>query len=215
MTSRSQRSEKSANVRSVKIIRNYNIIAPMFEIMEKFSKQCQEVAENGTVLYGRAPHIGKKAFLHTIYPPLSDEGIKFLSTKIGRSIPAHLAEFYKECNGLHYFGDTLSIDGMRTIQERGLDAFYQPYDLVTPNIDERIKKSTEDSIFFGGYDWDGSLIFTKTTDESVYICSPDSPKPLKDWGSISDFILSEAERIESLFDSKGIRIEKSKSTLPV
>jgi hypothetical protein len=193
----------------------YKIVAPMHEQMSRFSFLGEEKTSNGTMLYGKAPHIGSKAFLHTIYPPLTDNEILSMGRIIGKKIPEHLANLYRECNGLHYFVDTLSIDGLRIGSGRNFDTFYQPYDLTTPNVDERLEDADDDFIFFGGYDWDGSLLYTKTKNKEIYLCSPDSSEPLKFWKSIEDFISYEAGRISALFDSNGIEIDKNKSSLPV
>jgi len=128
---------------------------------------------------------------------------------IGNRIPEHLLKLYKECNGFHYFSDTLSIDGLR------LDGVAQPYGIEIPNVDERLRDADDDIIFFGGYTWDGSLVYTKDKDKRIYLCSPESSEPLKFWESIEDFISQEATRIAALFDSQGVPIDENKSTLPV
>jgi len=180
----------------------------MYEQTLRFSSLGEERKPNGTMFYGRAPHIAPVAFLHKRYPPLTDEQITELGNVVRNKIPDHLADLYRECNGLHYFSDTLSIDGLRT------DTIDQPYDIDIPNIHERPGDAGVDIIFFGGYTWDCSLFYTKTNDPKVYWCAGDSAKPLKSWNSIEDFISQEARRIAALFDSKGVPLNPDKSTLP-
>jgi len=193
----------------------FKIIAPLYEQMLRFSSLGEKRTPNGTMLYGKAPHVGSKAFLHTLYMPLTDDEVLSLGKIIRKKIPEHLANLYRECNGLHYFVDTFSIDGLRIGSGRNFDTFYQPYDLATPNIDERPRDAEDNLIFFGGYDWDGSLFYTKTNEKKVYWCSSDSSKPLKIWESIEDFIFHEANRIAALFDSHGIILNADKSPLPI
>lgn len=183
--------------------------------MLHFAKLGQQLTEHGVHLYGRAPHVGKQAFSHTLYPLLSDLQIASLGASIGRQIPAHLADFYRECNGLHYFVDTLSIDGLRLVGGRGFDAFYQPYGLATPNVDERIHGAADDMVFFNGYAWDGSRVYTKTDDRRVFLCPWHTVQPLKIWPSLQDFITGESARIFERFDAKGVLLDESRSTLPV
>ena len=190
------------------------IINPLIEKMIRFVSLGEEVAPNGTLLYGCAPHIGKKAFLHTLYPPLKENEILMLEKNIGIKLPPHLIDFYQECNGFHYFLDTLSVDGLRIGAGRSGADYYQPYDLKTINVDERISDAEVDCVFFGGYDWDGSLVYTRQNEADVYLCSVDSAKPIYSWPSISDFIHSESERIAGLFSLDGMQFDEEKSTLP-
>jgi hypothetical protein len=189
-------------------MRDLKIITPMYEQMLRFSFLGKEKKPDGTMFYGRAPHVAPVAFLHKLYPPLTDEQIIELGNVAGNKIPRHLADLYRECNGLHYFSDSLSIDGLR------IEGAHQPYDIDIPNVYERPKDAEDNIIFFGGYSWNGSLFYTKVNDEKIYWCDRKSTKPLKHWNSIEDFIYQEANRIAALFDSKGIPVDLNKSTLP-
>ncbi|NIE63551.1 SMI1/KNR4 family protein [Burkholderia sp. Ax-1719] len=192
-----------------------SLIAPLRSKMEQFSELGVESVNDGVALYGKAPFVGPKAFLHTIYPPLSSEGIVVLESEIGVRLPGQLVDFYRECNGLHYFVDTLTFYGLRSKAGRNSAAFYQPYDLKTPNVEERIRGAQDEIIFFAWYDWDGSFVYTKTSDSKIYFCRNDSTTPLKEWPSLRDFIADESERISKLFDEKGQPIDETASTLPV
>ncbi|WP_322084994.1 SMI1/KNR4 family protein [Burkholderia sp. BCC1999] len=191
------------------------LISPIRDRMVGFSSLGEDVAKNGTVLYGKCPHIGKDAYLHTLYPALTDAEIKILEEQIERKLPQQLVDFYGECNGFHYFVDTLIVYGLRSIAGRGADAFYQPYDMRTPNVDERIRDADEDAIFFAWYDWDGSLVYTRKNESAIYMCGNDSMKPVGKWSSLKEFLSEESERVLGLFDSKGILLDESASTLPV
>ncbi|MCL2591022.1 MAG: SMI1/KNR4 family protein [Betaproteobacteria bacterium] len=186
----------------------FKMISPVYEQMSRFSALGEE-NWRGAKRYGKAPHVAPAAFLHTLYPPLTDDQVLLLGETIGKKIPGHLTIFYKECNGFHYFSDTLSIDGLR------INGVAQPYGIEIPNVNERLRDANDDMIFIGGYSWDGSLIYTKEKDEKIYFCSPESSKPLKSWESIEDFIADEANRIAALFDARGVQIDEDQSTLPV
>lgn len=187
----------------------FKIITPLVKQMIKFAHLGERKVNNNVLLYGKAPHIGPSAYLHELYPALSKDEIQVLGKCINMKIPAHLVDFYSECNGFNFFCDKLAIYGLR------IQSSFQPYDLMTPNVDERLKDADDDMIFIGGYSWDGSRIYTKENDSKIYLCSPKSSRPLKIWESLSIFIAQEAERMPTLFDTNGIIIDASKSTLPI
>ncbi|WP_175010926.1 ankyrin repeat domain-containing protein [Burkholderia lata] len=183
--------------------------------MAEFSSAGERHTRNGAVSYGKCPHVGKDAYLHTLYRPLASEEIAVLEERIARRLPQQLVDFYGECNGFHYFVDTLIVYGLRAVEGRGEDAFHQPYDMKTPNVDERIHDAEDDVVFFGWYDWDGSLVYMKGDDSRVFICKRESVSPIGEWRSLKDFLSQESERISGLFDSDGMLIDATASTLPV
>lgn len=191
-----------------------SIIFPLYQHMQKFSS-ASDVQTNGARLIGHAPHVGKQAFLHGLYSPLSESDVLDLEAHLGMKIPEHLLGFYSACNGFNYFSDTLSLDGLRRTAGRGLDAVHQPYDLLTPNVDERLEDASPDMFFIGGYDWDGSRLYTHYGDPCIYFCSPESAEPLMQWPSMAEFIAAESQRIAGLFNDQGIEIDASVSTLPI
>ncbi|WGY73164.1 SMI1/KNR4 family protein [Burkholderia cepacia] len=182
--------------------------------MAKFSSLGECIAENGSALYGKCPRVGREAYLHTLYPPLAHDEIARLEQLVGRRLPQQLIDFYAECNGFHYFLDTLIVYGLRKRSGRSGGALLQPYDMRTPNVEERIRDADEDMVFFAWYDWDGSLAYTRCGDSSIYLCGSDSIRPLKQWDSLDDFLSSESERILGLFDSNGRLLDENASTLP-
>ncbi len=183
--------------------------------MKKFSSLGEVKIEVGSILIGKAPHVGKHAYLHEIYAPLASNDISLIEKKLKRKIPDFLKAFYLECNGLKYFSDVLSLDGYRKRVGRDVTDAYQPYDLSISNTDERIEDANDDIFFFGGYDWDGSRLYVTHDRERVYFCGPESVTPLKEWMNIEEFIFEESKRIAKLFNNKGEEINSDASTLPI
>lgn len=169
----------------------------------------------GTRLICPAPHVGPHAFLHALYPPLTNRELDELQHHLGMPLPAQLRALYASCNGFNCFSDAWSIDGLRRQHGRCLDAARQPYDLRTPNAEERLADATCDMVFFGGYDWDGSRVYTRQGDEQVHLCGPDSSASLRSWPSLAAYIASEAARLGSLFDAQGRPLNPDASTLPL
>ena len=98
-------------------------------------------------------------------------------------IPASYKSLLKECNGMIFFVDTLSLNGLRSNNRRLLIGNWQPYDLSTANRKdkERIKDAKDSLFFIGRFDWDGSKIYIDSDDGKVYRCSRKTSKPLNQW----------------------------------
>ncbi|GHT97022.1 hypothetical protein AGMMS49545_23550 [Betaproteobacteria bacterium] len=192
------------------------LITPILLSMESFSFHGQKELNNGTKLFGKAPHVGAEAYLHGVYPALDKNDIDFLAQRIHREIPKNLAQLYSEANGFSYFIDTFTVFGLRKNSSRDIEAVLsQPYDLLEPNTIERISGAEDDMVFFASYDCDGSLLYVRKNDERVFFCSSDSTAPIKIWSSMSEMLSVEADRIKILFDSDGVEIDSSVSTSPI
>jgi hypothetical protein len=165
-------------------------------------------------LLQKTPHIGSDAYLHAFYDGLTDAEISELEKSIGREIPSELKAFYKEYNGLDLFSGSISIFGLRKNHARDVSATWQPYDLRTPNIDERPMDATSDMVFFGAYDWDGSYLFVRSDGTNIYRCERDSCKPINSWESLEKFCSAETIRLNSLFDASGQQINPDQPTTP-
>jgi hypothetical protein len=73
----------------------------------KFKDLGEEFARNGTMLIGRAPHIARLAWLHSIYPVLNDQEIAVLENEVKTRIPPPYREFLTtSSNGLGLFVGT-------------------------------------------------------------------------------------------------------------
>ena len=170
---------------------------------------------DGTRLICPTPHVGPQAFLHALYPPLTGHELAELQHHLGMPLPAQLRAFYAHCNGFNCFSDAWSIDGLRHQPGCELAAARQPYDLRTPNVEERPADASADMVFFGGYDWDGSRVYTRQGNEHVQLCGPDSSASLRSWPSLAAYIADEAARLGSLFDALGHPVDPDASTLPL
>ena len=167
-----------------------------------------------STLIQKTPHIGSEAYLHSLYDGLTETEVAALEKSIGRKIPNQLKEFYKEVNGLEFFSGSIAIFGLRSNYTRDVSATWQPYDIKTPNIDERPKNATNDMIFFGAYDWDGSYLFLRSDDTNVHRCERDSNTPINSWKSLEEFFSAEIVRIGKLFNSNGSQKNSEQPTVP-
>jgi hypothetical protein len=157
------------------------------------------VQPDGTRCFGRLPQIGPLAWLYIIYPPLVDTAFPVLEERLGRSIPDQYRSLLTHCNGLNLFADSLSLDGFVLDYDRS-SFFRQPYDLATPNLDERPEDAHENAFFIGGYGWDGSLLYL---DGRVFRSSRESSSPLDSWPTLAEMLTAETDRFEQLVRSAG------------
>src|SRR5258706_14700655 len=73
---------------------------------------------NGTELIGRVPHVAPQAWFHTIYGPLSEEGIAEIERILEKPLPTILKRFFTLANGLNVYSDELAIYGLRSDYSR-------------------------------------------------------------------------------------------------
>ncbi|HXJ61224.1 MAG TPA: SMI1/KNR4 family protein [Verrucomicrobiae bacterium] len=170
---------------------------------------------NGTQLIGRVPHVAPNAWLHELFPPISDTRIDGVQSEIGMLIPEAFRDFLSLGNGIRLFSGSVSIYGVRENYERGEDAVWQPFDLVAPNTVERLRDAKNSYLFVGGYpEGRGSYLYISNDDQKVYRCSRQSCEPLNRWESFPQMLLTEARRLATLFDRNGRRLDSSKAVTP-
>jgi hypothetical protein len=169
------------------------------------------VLSNGTRLVGHVPHIAPEAWLHQVYRPLSDQQVRKIETELRSTLPMVFSDFLQRCNGLGLFSGCLSIDGLRTSYERTGDAVWQPFDILTPNVDERPRGSKPSCLFVGGYSDDGSRLYIDNADLKVYRCERRSAKPINQWPNFETMLQSEVERFSTLFGRDGKELNPSET----
>lgn len=167
--------------------------------------------ENGTQLIGHIPHRGPQAYFHTVFPPLSSEGMEKIEQTIGTSLPEQYKEFLTHTNGLHLFGGEFSLDGLRRNYVRIGDEAVQPFDLHLTNTFERPKDAANDWVFIGGYRLDGSNLYIDKLTGKVYRSERrKATNRLNEWPDFWTMLVSEMERLAALFDERGRRIDPLK-----
>ena len=77
------------------------------KLLEGFTSLGEKYMANGTHLIGRAPHIAPMAWLHAIYPPLTNNEIKELELLLKTNLSGGYNEFLLISNGLTVYCGTL------------------------------------------------------------------------------------------------------------
>jgi hypothetical protein len=182
--------------------------------LKKFSYLGESKLKDGTILIGRAPHIAPFAWLHTLYPPLTEDEIANLEHQLGMTIPQPYCEFLKISNGLTVFNNTLALYGLRKRYGRSIGDAWQPLSILTRNVNERPTNASTCMFFIGFYKKDGSLLYLDSNSGSVYLCDRYDASPRFSWSSFEQMILSEIKRLIKLFDREGKLLNPAEGTLP-
>lgn len=187
----------------------------LVSIIERWAGLGTRKLENGTYLVGHVPHVGPQAYLHIIFPPLDPEQITGIEQKIGTVLPDEYREFLLRVNGLHVFSTALAIYGMRRNYVRVGDEAIQPFDINIPNTIERPKDADEAWVIIGSYKQDGSNIYIDKTTGKVYRSERWKAKNrLNEWPDFWTMLTSEVQRLSTLFDELGRKIDQDAPTTP-
>lgn len=182
----------------------------------KFENLGIEKSEKGTILIGRAPHIAPKAWLHSIYPVLSEQDIITLENELNTKIPEDYKWFLLNfSNGLGVFVAKFYLYGLRKELGRTIEASRQPYSPVIANVNERPENAKDSHFFIGGYSWDGSKLYIDKETNAVHFCARWDATSLYQWDCFEEMIVSELKRITKLFDANGIVNSKGLFTTPI
>lgn len=175
-----------------------------------------EKSELGAILIGKAPHIAPMAWLHSLYPTLTEIDVDILEKKLETIIPKDYKDFLLNySNGLSIFVSKFSLYGMRKEIGRTIEASRQPFSLIIPNTIEKPKNAKENHFFIGSYNWDGSKLYIDSETGKVHYCDRWDAMSLYEWNSFEEMLISEVKRITSLFDEKGVIINEDLHTTPI
>jgi hypothetical protein len=182
----------------------------------KFEGLGLEKSELGAILIGKAPHIAPMAWLHSLYPILTEAEVDLLEKNLGTAIPKDYKDFLLNySNGLDFFASTFSLDGMRKEIGRTIEDSRQPFSLIVPNTIEKPNNAKANQFFIGGYEWDGSKLYIDNETSKVHYCDRWDATSLYEWNSFAEMLLSEVKRITSLFDEKGVILNEDLHTTPI
>lgn len=191
------------------------IFSDILSILESFSHLGEKKYSDGAKQIGYIPHKAPLAYLHVLFRPLTIEDIYRIEDVLHCSLPDQYKEFLFLTNGINLFSDSLSLDGLRTSYDRTGNGKIEPYDIQTPNIEERPKDAKNSFVFIGGYNFDGSHLYIDTNTGKVFRCERwHSLHILNEWKDFWTMLSSEVERLNKLFDKDGRRIDPQKPTTP-
>ncbi len=172
---------------------------------------------SGAVKIGRVPHLGPLAYLHTIFAPLEEDRLTLLQEVLGRALPAAVADFYRCANGFNAFSSAVAMYGMnhaKTNTPTRVRADLLPWGIFVPNGHERPPGLAPEKIVIGSYPFDGTKVYVGT-DGEIGVCKRErGAAELRRWDSFADWLNTESDRIEKLFDEDGRLLTDREHTLP-
>lgn len=188
----------------------YSLIS---NVLENAKKSGFQKLDDGTLLLCSLPQLAEEAWLHQIFKGLSVKQIVQLEDQLSKKIPQPYRNFLEEMNGAIFYSGSLALDGFRENYSRDKN-IWQPFDLLTPNVYERLADAKNSYFFIGSYNCDGSLLYIDTDNNSVFRCSRDTSKPLNRWNDFEEMMKFEVNRLSSFFDEKGNELDTSNITTP-
>src|SRR4051794_34543881 len=132
--------------------------------------------------------------------------IEQLEKSLNREVPDDLWTFFLAMNGLKVFSNALHINGFRFNYARTGPSSIQPFNILTPNLDERIEGAPLKCLFIGGFSHDGSSIFIDSENSTIHRCAAKSWQSLNTWPNIESMLESEVIRLSKLYDLTGRKL---------
>lgn len=165
--------------------------------------------DTSSIQIGKAPHLGVDAWLHCLYTPLRENEISIIETKLQRVIPSSYKNFLSNCsNGINLFGDAMTLEGLRTSEDRTIDNVFQPYSILDSNTFELPKGYTKDVFIIGHYEYNGALLYIDITSAKVYCTEREKIAPLVEWNTFDEMLELETKRLSGIFNSEGFLEDK-------
>jgi hypothetical protein len=130
--------------------------------------------------------------------------VNLLEDEIGVSFRESFREFLELTNGLNVFSDSLAIFGRRTSYDRTTGE-REPYNIVSINLYDRPKGLRADVLLIGSYSsGNGFLLYIDPRSRRIYQCRRSEGKPIKEWENFGQMLLGEVNRLDRLFDDRGV-----------
>lgn len=123
-------------------------------------------------------------------------------------VPEEIKELLLVTNGLGLFGGHLCIWGVQTQPASLKNKFYSDVkmrdgEMTSYNIWNRPKYLKPKILVFGVYPSNGSILYMREGDSSVYNADRNGKEQYKVWSSLGEWLQSEIRRLSLLFDEKG------------
>jgi len=169
-------------------------------ILESWSTKGERRLASGAWLICPTPHVAPEAWLHVVFPPLSDNDIRDLEKQCGSVLPTDFREFLLRANGVSIFSSRIKVWGLRRSYARTGDEAWQPFDLPSHNEKyERPLGSPDTVLYFGSDDNGAARCFFEPKGDSCRVgkTSRERFHPIQYWSDFWDWLLNETQRLAS------------------
>lgn len=173
-------------------------------VVESWQRLGVQVLPGGTRRIGHIPHRAPQAYLHDIFPGINEVQIRKLELKIGFVLPESLRSFYYLHNGMNLFG-RFGVYGLRAHFDRTSfpSILEQPYDIGTPNIEERPGMAPKEVVFLGSLSEEKVLVFAWPDGSIGFWDEAVSKLTRKQYDSLLQYLAFAAEIADLQFDELG------------
>ena len=179
-------------------------------ILERWATRGEKLLENGTRLICPTPHIAPQAWLHVLFPPLSDEGVRQLAELSGFDLPDDFRSFLQRSNGARLFSE-ISIWGRRRSYVRVGDDAWQPYDLLDHNTASMLPAGSPSTVlYFGGDDRGSNWCYFEGYEGGYRVGETlrNDFSPIQYWPGFSQWLRERIDTYSSLYDAEGKKTMK-------
>lgn len=190
-------------------------IAQLHAMVEEWSSSGVKIYGDGSRLVGHIPERGVGAYLHRLFAPMPMEFMERIEETLKVSTPEILREFYSFHNGCMLFSETLCVFGARRSYDRAdIDALScNPFDIIVPTALHFRKSPSGKGLTLHTYA-DGSVVLLEPGGEVLLVRESGERTLDARWRSFPDWIISEYQRIETLYKSKSASIFRSIEAAP-
>jgi hypothetical protein len=177
------------------------------EVIRIASTSCQKgnglVLSNGVRLFCHMPHVGPKAWLHVVFPPLDSASIEATEQRVGGHLPEDFKDFLRQANGTMLFSYQLSVWGVRQkmVRTNGDESWF-PHDLIDQNMKtNRPDNSPTNIVFFAGADDGDAWCFFEFNKEDYRVGKTERHRfnPSAYWPDFGSWLLSEIQSLQRNF----------------
>jgi hypothetical protein len=171
----------------------------------------------GVVYKTHTPQVAPLAYHTVVFKPAAPELRERRAVQL--SMPLSLRALYETCNGAVLFGGALRVFGLRP-DDYQLDREdwlrkALPIDIVGVNDEHSRQLARRNSVCFGEYCFDGSLICVdRRTEQVACFVGSDFRQLRSRWGTLDEWLTSEMQRLASHFDENGLRQVDEALSLP-
>ena len=172
----------------------------IISLLNHYSSDGDMLTVSGTRAIGYLPEIAPQAYIHVIYPPLEENNIIALQSRIQPlNVHQSLLDLFRCSNGMQiFFKKLFRVFGSVPIGSGSiLDHFKYPSDIFSINGSMRVKGSMPTEIKIVWYLEDSSYVNLEGNG-NVFRYRPASPKQfIQQWPDIKSWLSSEIERLHS------------------
>lgn len=178
--------------------------------------------EGGGLQVCHTPAEGSQAYLHWLYPGLSEDRLAATEVAYDRPLPAEYRRFLGWANGASLFAHHLGLNGShvrgtgRDLLDRSGAGIGQPVSLDYGNQIEQPANAPRTSWVIGaisGWSGQGYLLINQAGE--VRLCAKaDADDVAAVWPTLTDLFLSEFERMGAMVDDRGALTVPHEQLLP-